>query len=460
LERVRSNADGHSPNDGQNELLYALVRTYGGEDKFYLNYYSPSGAIKTIPYYKILEKADGQDSRGANDLAGKVVFVGAVGLSTPGAQDHYDTVFSDQLSGVEIAATAFANLLTDRAIKPLNDTAGAGIALALGLLVGLFVYVLRGIYAAAAIVALGGAYFALAAFLFAAHSVWVPVLIPTALQVPVGLFFGLYWKYRNVRVSHATCLSTDIEQFTKLSERMSREKRDLEFRAMMSKYFRMIGGIVRHSRGKVSHSGDDSTMNFWDAPQEDRNRRLEACLGAIKIARAVARFNQEQNGTGLPTRFGLDAGEVTITTTGDGRHESYSVDVGDAANAANRIERLNKKLGTRLLASEAVVGDLDGLLLRPVGTFLVEGKDEPLPVSEIICHEDDAQANDRERCARFRAALEAFQSQDWLEAIMRFDALLRAFEIKDGPSQFYLELCTKYQIDGPPPEHPVVRVAK
>lgn len=459
LEGVRDNSAAGSSIDDQARLLHALLRVYGGEDRFYLNYYGPAGAIETIPYVEVHGIAFGADSPSGDDLRGKVVFVGAVGLLTPGAQDHHDTVFTSQLSGVELAATAFANLLTDRAIMPLNDMAGAGIALALGLLFGLVAYVLRGIYAAAAAVALGGAYLGVAMYLFAAHAVWIPVLIPTAFQLPVGLYLGLFWRYRHVRVTHATCLSTDIENVTKLSERMTREKRELELRAMMTEYFGMIGRIVRRSKGKVSHSGDDSTMNFWDAPHEDRNRRFDACLAAIEIARAVARFNQERGNTGLLTRFGLDAGEVAITTTGNGRRERYKLDVCDAVIAANRIENLNKRLCTRVLASEAAVTDLDGLLLRPVGIFLVEGKSEPLSVFEIMCRKRDAEPADRHLCERFAVALQAYKFKQWSEAIAVFESLVSSRRV-DGPSQYYLRLCQKYRADGAPPEHPVVRVEK
>jgi adenylate cyclase len=457
LKRIRNNALTGSSMEDETRLLLALLKVYVGEDRFYLNYYGPAGAIETIPYVEVYRGAFAADTASEEDLRGKVIFVGAVGLSTPGAQDHYDTVYTSQLSGVEIAATAYANFLTDRPIVPLSDAAATGIMFAYGLLLGAVAYLLRGNYAAATIAAFGGAYFGVAMYLFAAHAVWMPVLIPTTFQLPAGMYLGLFWRYRHISTTYAVCLSTDIENSTALWERMTRAKRELELRATVTDYFSMIDRIVRRSKGKVSHSGDDSTMNFWDAPHEDQNTRLNACLAAIKMARAVEHFNRERGNTRLPTRFGLDAGQVTITTTGNGRRESYEEGEGDAFNSAKRIEELNKELGTKVLASEAVVTDLGGVLLRPVGIFLVRGKSEPLSIFEIMCQEQDAKPADRDLCERFAVALQAYKLNQWSEAITLFESLKSSYR-GDRPSKFYVELCEKYRDHGAPPEHPAIKV--
>ena len=55
------------------------------------------------------------------DLSGKVVFVGYSDLYEPDQPDRFYTVFTGKdgvdLSGVEIMATAFANLLRDQALR-------------------------------------------------------------------------------------------------------------------------------------------------------------------------------------------------------------------------------------------------------------------------------------------------------------------------------------------------------
>lgn len=93
--------------------LRALTKMYQGPGMFYLNYYGPRGTIPTIPYHEALEETEASRKR----LTGKVVFVGG-GVSAVSSQDQDDTYHTpyatesgDELSGVEIQATVFANLL-------------------------------------------------------------------------------------------------------------------------------------------------------------------------------------------------------------------------------------------------------------------------------------------------------------------------------------------------------------
>ena len=116
---------------GERNMLAALVRLYGGGDSRYLNFYGPPGRIRTIPFHELLT-----DSENVPDLKGTVVFVGegASGpLGSTDQRDTYRTVYSDNgedLSGAEIAATAFANLLTNRT-SPFRTEAGILIGFAL-----------------------------------------------------------------------------------------------------------------------------------------------------------------------------------------------------------------------------------------------------------------------------------------------------------------------------------------
>ena len=121
---------------GEGRALAALVRLYSAGDTHYLNLYGPPGRIRTIPFHELLT-----ESRNARvDLEGTVVFVGegASGpLSSADQADTYRTVYSDNgldLSGAEIAATAFANLLTNRTLRRVSFRAEFGILILFGLL--------------------------------------------------------------------------------------------------------------------------------------------------------------------------------------------------------------------------------------------------------------------------------------------------------------------------------------
>ena len=105
-------------------LLEALIRLYEGPDNFYLNFYGPPGTIPTISYYQVVSGSAVADQSQSIDFRGKTVFVGVSELTKPLKEDSFPTVFGRDdgvdLSGVEIAATAFANMLTGHAVRPVG----------------------------------------------------------------------------------------------------------------------------------------------------------------------------------------------------------------------------------------------------------------------------------------------------------------------------------------------------
>lgn len=133
-------------------VVNALLSLHAGEDERYLNFYGPPRTIKTVPYHEVVEK--GASSTGRPPLLGafrgKAVFVG-FSAAGPEEQDHirddYDTVFwrgdGLGLSGVEIAATAFANLLEDRSLRPLPIAATLALLMLWGVTLGILLPILR-----------------------------------------------------------------------------------------------------------------------------------------------------------------------------------------------------------------------------------------------------------------------------------------------------------------------------
>ena len=226
---------------GERSVLAALVRLYAGGDTHYLNFYGPPGHIRTIPFHRLL--SDSENSR--LDLKGAVVFVGEGAsefLSNADQRDTYRTDYSDDgvdLSGAEIAATAFANLLTNRTLRRVPFGAEAGILICFGLVAAVLARMLPAFYAAGAILALGCAQYALAQYLFTQRAILVPIGIPLLVQAPASLFAAVFFRYRDLRTQvprevdpgappelvQGVCLATDIENYVTASAKM--EPRDL-----------------------------------------------------------------------------------------------------------------------------------------------------------------------------------------------------------------------------------------
>jgi adenylate cyclase len=145
----------------------------------------------------------------------------------------------------------------------------------------------------------------------------------------------------------------------------------------------------------------------------------------------------------------MHSGWMVRGNVGAGSHFEYRV-VGDVVITATRIEGLNKHLGTRVLASEDVLDQLDDFLTRKVGKFLLVGKLEPVKICEVLAIRDDAKEEQISLCSVFAEGLTAFQKGNWEQAIKRLNECIRINE-NDGPSLFYMKLCETH-IQNPPPD--------
>lgn len=111
--------------------------------------------------------------------------------------------------------------------------------------------------------------------------------------------------------------------------------------------------------------------------------------------------------------------------------------VGDAVNTASRIEQLNKHLGTRILATRAVVEEVPDLAMRRLGRFQLFGKEGILEMIEIL---DTAEAAHKQKLIlNFTRALAAFENKRQRRAKDLFDEIVSEFG--DETARFYSKAC-------------------
>src|SRR6185295_12097696 len=102
-------------------IVTALLSAYSGEPSRLLNFVGPAGKITAIGFDRVLSIPEPMLDNGASTFKDKVVFVGYAEMSQAEQGEHFGTVYSRadgiDLSGVEIAATAFSNFLDDSSIR-------------------------------------------------------------------------------------------------------------------------------------------------------------------------------------------------------------------------------------------------------------------------------------------------------------------------------------------------------
>ncbi|MGD2073979.1 MAG: adenylate/guanylate cyclase domain-containing protein [Gammaproteobacteria bacterium] len=447
--------------------LTAMIHLYYAGNLHYLNFYGPPHSVTTVSY------ADALDADTAPlDLHGKVAFIGYSAGFQPDQKDGFHTIYSQpdglDISGVEIAATAFANLLEQSTIRPLEPLPFILVVIGYGLVAAFAARrgsVMRSV-GLSVVLPLG--YGAVCFGLFQAHQLWLPLTVPVLIQSPAALVAGLataYWETNRERnrirqafghyipnqvvdqllrgpgtphshqeLQYGICLATDAEQYTAVAEAMPAG----ELQKYMNRYYAELFGPVRAHGGVVSDVIGDAMLAIWSGAQNDPGLRAHACRAALEIARAAESFNHG-NGPRLPTRIGLHAGDLALGHVGALDHFEYRA-VGDIVNTASRIQGVNKVVGTRIVVSPMVIAGLTGFVTRELGSFRLAGKRQALTLYELIGEAEDMDPDLERVTQKFAEGLVAYRSRAWAEARVVFSEILR-IRPADGPARFYYELC-------------------
>jgi adenylate cyclase len=475
---------GYAENIEKTRRLHALIKAYTEPDSVFLNFYGPPGTITTIPFHRVLNAQSG--GKDFPDFKGKVVFVGLSELLSPENRDGFHTVFSKadgvDLSGVEIAATAFANLIENMPVRPAPPAIFLGIILVCGLLLGFACCFLTPVPALAGMVVSILIYGFTANALFTETGLWLPLAIPCAVQAPLALCGGFLRHHagtqkervqirkafgfflpdgvidqiiadmkasRDIAHSHQTVFGTvlcsDGSQYAALSENM----KPRELSIFLNKYYEAIFHPVKANKGIVSDIIGDSMLALWTSTTPNSSLKRDACRSALEIMDAIDKFNRNSETYKLHTRIGLHYGEILLGNVGGSGHFEYRP-VGDVVNTASRIEGLNKYFGTRILVSKEIMDEVPEFLTRELGKFRVYGKVNPVNILELICPIEHADETQKGFSAIFSQALEAFRERSWDRAERLFLEYLSVAG-EDEAARHYLTECAKCR-EHPPDE--------
>lgn len=465
-----------NPVESSASLQRALAGLYTGDAHRFLNFYGPPGTIATIPYHAVIKGSDPNVAAEMLDFRNKVVFVGYSDLFDPGQPDRFYTVFTRDdgvdLSGVEIAATGFSNLLSDRSLIPVDGWTALVILGGFGFVLGTLVYALPGVVGVPVALVLVGLYAFGAQSAFGGDAVLLPFATPLLVQAPLALFIGLLGQYlierrRGKRISEAinyylpedvardltrdgidqkainkvvysTCLATDMAGFSTIAEQLPPG----ELADYLNDYFETLAAPLKQHGVHVTEFRADAIMCAWTAEQPSPDPRRKALLAALEAREAIKAFKSRHSAEGSRLRIGLEVGWVYVGHAGGGGRFVYSI-VGDSANTASRVEGLNKHVGTEILATGNVVEGLDDVVTRYLGDFQFVGKTEGIPIHEVVALRHTIDASKLRLCERFEEAISHYRAADWVNAAEALDAVLAEYP-DDGPSAFFLSRARRF----------------
>lgn len=208
-----------------------------------------------------------------------------------------------------------------------------------------------------------------------------------AKYVPQGVVWRLLRDNSDARLQveqrDLSVFFCDLEGFTTQSEVLAPE----ELLKQVTDYFEAVTAAVTEEQGTVDKFIGDAVMAFWGAPADDPEHVFHACRGAMRAKRRMEAVRRRWESEGRPLmriRIGLHTASVLVGNIGTPDRLSYTA-LGDGVNVASRLEGLNKGLGTTILISEEIcqiVGDR--VVVKPLQTFEVKGRQEPVMTYELL----------------------------------------------------------------------------
>jgi len=140
----------------------------------------------------------------------------------------------------------------------------------------------------------------------------------------------------------ATLMFADIEGFTSLSQGMKPGK----LVQILNEFFTAITDIVDCNGGVVINYIGDAALISFNAPlpiDGHADRALNASEEILTMSET-----RVFDGRSIRLRIGVATGFISAGTVGTGERQTYTV-YGDAVNLAQRLQELNKEMGTTCL---------------------------------------------------------------------------------------------------------------
>jgi len=178
-----------------------------------------------------------------------------------------------------------------------------------------------------------------------------------------------------------TILFGDLSGFTALAEKLDPE----EVKQVVDVTFRRLAIEVERYEGHVDKYLGDNIMVLFGAPRahEDDPERAVRC--AIEMQHAIQDLSAElerTRGYGLQLHIGINTGEVLAGRMGASREHDYTV-MGDAVNLAARLQHAAGP-GEIAVGEATYRASSEVIDYRSRGTVEVRGKEQPVPVWEVV----------------------------------------------------------------------------
>ncbi|MEM8586836.1 MAG: adenylate/guanylate cyclase domain-containing protein [Pseudomonadota bacterium] len=341
-----------------------------------MRFLGPTGTIETRSLATLWR--DGLPT----DIEDSLVLMGA---TATGAGDAFATPYDARLPGVEVLATAIANLMDGTALRRDMTVRwiDVGGAFALTAIAVVLVLATPGWIGPVATLGVLIAWLAATALAFAWAGWWLAIAFPVAAAVPAALLAlavrqTLEWRDRGrlgrtataygalqspvitralaedpsfldqPRHQDATIMFLDLVGFTPLADRLGAEGSQ----ALLSDFHRQVADAVNATGGYVSSWLGDGMMVVFGLPKPEPNDTLNAFKAALDILKRLPGVPQVRSHA-IRLKIGITAGPVVVSRLGGGGHGHITA-TGMTVNRAARLMAAAGVAGVPLLADPTV----------------------------------------------------------------------------------------------------------
>jgi adenylate cyclase len=347
-----------------------------------LRFYGPKGTIRT---FSASRAADG--TLGADDVRGQVVILGPV---ASGVGDRFATPFDRSMPGVEVAATAIANLLAGDGLIRNGLTRRIDVAVSVVLAVGIVLLLaIPNTSLALALSLLAFGVWLAAIFGAFLEGYWLGFAVPATASVPVAIMFGCarLWtvqraarrfasesetlrRFQAPRVAEllardpqflakpvpqqAAIVFLDLSGFTGVTETLG----PAWTRELLAALHDLIETVATECQGFVFNYMGDGAMIVFGLPTPQPK---DACHALRSVTQLFASITGWLGGLPpvarerLAVRVGGHFGPVVLSRLGGATTHQHIDVIGDTVNVASRLLEIAKQRRAGIAVSEDLV---------------------------------------------------------------------------------------------------------
>jgi adenylate cyclase len=367
----------------------------------------PRGTVPTVPAFDVL------NDQSKINLTGKLV---VIGVTATALGDRFPSPFDPALPGVEVMATAIAQLIDgpglrrDSPIRNADMIVGAALAaLCAGVAISLPLTVGLSLGAGVLAVCIGAVWMAFS------YGIWMSAALPLAAAGPPLLASSLVRYAHEKRKSAAADRSVDaLKKFQSpiLASRIAQDpdflatpqKQDLvicfvdlsgftqlsqtlgEVRTenLLKRFHEILADIAEEHDGMVLNFMGDGALLIFGVLSEADQIADSALQAAIEMIGQTRRLGQDERlSEPLSARIGLHYGPVILSRMGGNQHQQLTV-TGDSVNLCSRLLEITKEQRATMAATDEFMVEIHrtpDMSVDEVATLTVRGRSGSVVVS-------------------------------------------------------------------------------